>query len=279
MALNKRILKAADRSGKPLFGKTTLIGTRYYTGTDCYASGQGITTDGTYYYCTGTVVPFKFNGLTKIDMQTGEILLKKEKYLPEELALQGFNHYGGCTYFENKIYVAIEDVERKHPCLGVFSAETLEFTGQYKILGPEIQPNGILPWCAADSKNRLIYTGYFDHCDHINVFHIDDLSFVKHIPINRIVEKTQGAEMWNGLIYISCHDTWKKKHIYSIDPATGKVLTVMERDAGKNVVESEGMTICPMADGSFFHQLDVIYPLGLAIRRYSATKNIEITAK
>ena len=46
--------------------------------------------------------------------------------------------------------------------------------------------------------------------------------------------------MWNGLIYISCHDTWRKKHIYSIDPATGETTLVMERDAAKNIVESEG---------------------------------------
>ena len=44
----------------------------------------------------------------------------------------------------------------------------------------------------------------------------------------------------------------------------------MERDARRNIVESEGITICPMEDGSFFHQLDVLYPFTLAIRRYSA---------
>lgn len=274
MSSSNKILKRMDTGGKATFGKTELIESRYYCGTDCFASSQGITTDGKYYYCTGTVLPFNFHGLSKIDMQSGKVVMKREKYLPEELAKQGFNHYGGCTYFENNIYVAIEDKDRAHPCLGVFSAETLEFTGKYKILGPEIQPNGNLPWCAADKENRLIYTGYFDHCDHINVFSIDDLKFIKHISIDRVVEKTQGAEMWNGLIYITCHDTWGFKHIYSIDPATGKVLTVMERSAGKNIVESEGMTICPMDDGSFFHQLDVIYPFGLAIRRYSATEDI-----
>ena len=266
-------VKRIDFSGKPLTKGAALIGSRYYTGSDFYASAQGITTDGRYYYCTGTVVPLKFNGLTKIDMATGRVVLKKERYLPPELARQDFNHYGGCTYFENKIYVAIEDKQREHPCIGVFDADTLEFTGQYRILGPEIQPNGNLPWCAADKDNRLLYTGYFNHCDHINVLQIDTLEFVRHIPISRTVEHTQGAEMWNGLIYISCHDTWPKKHIYSIDPATGETKLVMERSAKHNLVESEGITIWPMADGSFFHQLDVIYPFALAIRRYSAVLN------
>ena len=259
-----------DRSGKVLWGSPRLLDSRYYTGTDLRASAQGITNDGRFYYCTGTIVALGFNGLTKIDMRTGEVLLKKERYLPQELARQDFNHYGGCTWFEGNIFVAVEDRHRQHPCLAVFSADTLEFTGRYRILGPELQPNGNLPWCAADRENRLVYTGYFNHCDHINVFSADTLDFIRSVPLNRVVEHTQGGEMWNGVIYISCHDTWRKKHVYAIDPATGRTVPVMERDARRNVVESEGITVCPTEDGAFFHQLDVIYPSVLAIRRYTA---------
>lgn len=276
MSIGRKILQLADTAGKVSFGASQPTGCLYLTGSDCFASAQGITTDGKYYYCTGTVLPLKFHGLTKIDCKTGVIVQKRDHYLPEELKKQGFNHYGGCTYFEGKIYVAVEDKQRAHPCIGVFSAENLEFTGEYQILGPEIQPNGNLPWCAADKENRLLYTGYFDGCDHINMFNIDTLELIKKIPLSRIVEKTQGGEMYGGLIYISCHDSWKKKHIYSIDPKTGKVLTVMERLTGGNLVESEGITILPMPDGSFFHQLDVIYPFGLVIRRYSAPKNVSL---
>ena len=274
MKNKKPLLAGLDRSGKVLTGSPRLLDTRYYTGTDFRASAQGITNDGTCYYCTGTVVPLKFNGLTKIDMKTGKVLMKRERYLPEELARQNFNHYGGCTYFEGKIIVAVEDKNRLHPCLAVFNAETLDFTGQYRILAPEIQPNGNLPWCAADREKRLLYTGYFNHCDHINEFSADTLEFIRSIPLRRVVEHTQGGEMWNGLIYISCHDTWRKKHVFSIDPATGETKLVMERDAGKAVIESEGITVCPTEDGAFFHQLDVIYPSLLAIRRYTAPEGV-----
>jgi hypothetical protein len=272
MAKTRNLL---DFSGKALTDGFRLVESRYYTGTDFLASAQGITNDGRCYYCTGTVLALGFHGLSKIDMQTGEVLLKKKKYLPPELAKQGFCHYGGCTYFEGKLYVAVEDEARAHPCIAVFDADTLTFTGEYRILGPEIQPNGNLPWCAADKENRLLYTGYFNHCDHINVFEIDTLDFIRHIPISRVVEHTQGGEMWGGLMYISCHDTWRKKHIFAIDPATGETTLVMARDAGKNIVESEGITVCPMEDGSFFHQLDVIYPFTLAIRRYTAPAGVE----
>ncbi len=262
-----QFVKLFDHGGKPSRGK--LLHSFYLTGKDFLSSAQGITNDGMFYYCTGTFVPLKHLGLTKIDMKTGVVVRARHNYLPEELAKQDFNHYGGCTYFEGKLYVAVEDLHRQHPCIAVFDADTLCFTGQYQILGPEIQPNGNLPWCAADREKRLIYTGYFNGCDHINEFHIDDLSFLRSIPIDRVVEHTQGGEMYDGLIYISCHDSWPKKHIYAIDPQTGHVEPVMARDAGPQIVESEGMTICPTEDGAFFHQLDVIYPSGVAIRRYS----------
>ena len=272
MKTSAKFLRTIDCGGKATGGESRIAGNHYLTGKAFLSSAQGITNDGTYYYCTGAFVPMKKTGLTKIDMQTGEVVLMRDSYMPSELKIQNFNHFGGCTYFENEIYVAVEDRYRKHPCLAVFSAETLAFTGRYQILGPKIQPEGNLPWCAADKEHRLLYTGYFNHCENINEFDIDTLSFRRSIPISRVVEKTQGGEMWDGLIYISCHDSWRKKHIYRIDPQTGQVETVMERSAGPHIVESEGMTICPMEDGSFFHQLDVIYPFGVAIRRYEKTK-------
>ena len=67
MSGNVKWVKRIDFSGKPLTKGATLIDSRYYTGSDFYASAQGITTDGRYYYCTGTVVPLKFNGLTEIN--------------------------------------------------------------------------------------------------------------------------------------------------------------------------------------------------------------------
>lgn len=276
MRFAKSLIRVADSAGGVSFGASRPTGRLYLTGSDFLCSAQGIATDGRYYYCTGTFVPLRYNGLTKIDIKTGCVVLKRERYLPEELKKQGFNHYGGCTCFEGKLYVAIEDKDRAHPCIGVFRTDTLEFTGEYRILGADIQPNGNLPWCAADRENQLLYTGFFDGCDRINKFDIDTLELLEKIPLSRTVEKTQGGEMYGGLIYISCHDSWRKKHIYSIDPATGRVLTVMERLTGANIVESEGMTILPLPDGSFFHQLDVIYPLGVAIRRYSAPKGVVI---
>lgn len=69
-------MKRIDFSGKPLTKGAALIGSRYYTGSDFYASAQGITTDGRYCYRTGTVVPLKFNGLTIIKRSSMTSLMK-----------------------------------------------------------------------------------------------------------------------------------------------------------------------------------------------------------
>ena len=269
MKWTKKALAAMDRDGRVSAGSGRLLSTRYYTGKDFLASAQGITNDGEFFYCAGTVLPLKFRGLSKIDVKTGEVVFRRDNYLPEPLAKAGFRHYGGATYFEKKIYVAVEAPAPQPPCVAVFSADDLSFTGEYHVLGPEVQPFGNLPWCAADKEKRVIYTGFFRGCDFVNVFDIDTFAFKKHIVLDKKIEHAQGGEVYDGIIYLSCHDTWKKKHIYAVDPTDGSVRLVMERDASHAVIESEGVTILKTEDGAFFHQLDVIYPATLAIRSYA----------
>ena len=258
-----------DKNGAVTAGSGRLLSTRYYTGKDALASAQGITNDGTFYYCAGTVLPLKFRGLSKIDMETGKVVLRRDNYLPEPLASEGFCHYGGCTYFEGRVYVAVEAPAPREPCIAVFDAKTLEFTGERHVLGPEYQPFGNLPWCAAHAEKRVLYTGFFRGCDFVNVFDIDTFAFMKHVVLDKKIEHAQGGEVHGGKIYLSCHDTWKKKHVYRVDPVSGEVSFVMERDASHAVIESEGVTVAKTPDGAFFHQLDVIYPGVLALRRYA----------
>lgn len=268
LSLCLTIMGYTDNGGKVNYGAFEYIGSNYYTGTDSFSSAQGITNDGEYLYCTGSVTPLFFTGLTKIDIQTGEIIAKNEKAMPTELSRQTFNHLGGVSYYDGKLYAAIEDAGRKHPCIGVFSAETLEFTGQYKILEEDIQPKGNLPWCAADKDKGVLYTGISRGCTFVNVLDINTLEFIERIELDASLYKTQGAEVYDGKIYISCNDTTSEKHIYAVDIETGTTEVVMERTTGTSIVESEGITIYETEDGVFFRQIDVLYPFGMAIREY-----------
>ena len=269
LCLSLSFIAAIDNGGENTLENAEYLGSKYFAGSDARCSTQGITNDGTYYYTTGAVVALGFNGLEKIDMETGEVVLQNTNAMPKELKKQSFNHLGGCTYFEGKIYVAVEDIMRKHPCIAVFSAETLQFTGEYKILGDEIQPNGNLPWCAVDEENRILYTGVSRGGEFVNALDIDTLELIEKRPIEHSLYRVQGAEFYDGLLYISCNDETKVKHVYAVDPESGEIQTVLERKSGTNSVEAEGITVRTDEDGSLLLDvLDVINSFNTALRTY-----------
>ena len=269
LCLSLSFIAAIDNGGENTLENAEYLGSKYFAGSDARCSTQGITNDGAYYYTTGAVVALGFNGLEKIDMETGEVVLQNTNAMPKELKKQSFNHLGGCTYFEGKIYVAVEDIMRKHPCVAVFSAETLQFTGEYKILGDEIQPNGNLPWCAVDEENRILYTGVSRGGEFVNALDIDTLELIEKRPIEHSLYRVQGAEFYDGLLYISCNDETKVKHVYAVDPESGEIQTVLERKSGTNSVEAEGITVRTDEDGSLLLDvLDVINSFNTALRTY-----------
>lgn len=268
LCLSLSLIGAIDNGGADALANAEYLGSKYYSGDDFRCSSQGITNDGEYYYTTGAVVALGFNGLQKIDIETGEVLLQNTDAMPEELKEQTFNHLGGCTYFEGKIYVAVEDMFRKHPCIAVFDADTLTFTGEYKILDESIQPNGNLPWCAVDPENRILYTGVSRDGEFVNALNIDTLELIEQKPIEHSLHRIQGAEFYKGLLYISCNDETKVKHVYSLDPDTGNIETVLERKAGTNSVEAEGVTVREAEGGIILDVLDVINSSNSAIRTY-----------
>ena len=269
LCLSLSFIAAIDNGGENTLENAEYLGSKYFAGSDARCSTQGITNDGTYYYTTGAVVALGFNGLEKIDMETGEVVLQNTNAMPKELKKQSFNHLGGCTYFEGKIYVAVEDIMRKHPCIAVFSADTLQFTGEYKILGEEIQPNGNLPLCAVDEENRILYTGVSRGGEFVNALDIDTLELIEKRPIEHSLYRVQGAEFYDGLLYISCNDETKVKHVYAVDPESGEIQTVLERKSGTNSVEAEGITVRTDKDGSLLLDvLDVINSFNTALRTY-----------
>ena len=269
MCLSLSLVAAIDNGGDDKLQKGEYVGSQYFSGADFRCSTQGITNDGEYYYTTGAVVALGFNGLQKIDIKTGEVVLQNTDAMPAELKKQTFNHLGGCTYFEGKIYVAVEDLFRKHPCIAVFSAETLEFTGEYKILDEEVQPNGNLPWCAVDEENRILYTGVSRGGEFVNAIDIDTLELIEKRPIEHSLHRIQGAEFYKGLLYISCNDETKVKHVYTLDPNTGEIETLLERKAGTNSVEAEGITVRESDDGKvLLDVIDVINSSNSVIRTY-----------
>ena len=210
--------------------------------------GQGVTTDGQYFYFSGNLF------LNKTDMQTNKTLVKNVMAIPPQLLLLGDNHIGGISYYNKTIYAAIEDSKVwKYPIVALFDSATLKFTGRYSILSAELQKNGV-PWIAVDGENGYLYSAQRDNSPALIVYDLQTLTFVKTVPLSMTVDKIQGAEMYKGILYAATNDATQA--VYAINPVTGEAHKYFDRNLVSGS-EGEGMTVLETADGAVFHTLDL----------------------
>jgi len=77
---------------------------------------------------------------------------------------------------------------------------------------------------------------------------------VKTLPLSTPLDRIQDAEVYGGTLYCNS-DNGDEKSILAVNPVTGKVKHVLDRNLGRDI-EAEGFTVLPMDDGSFFHHTD-----------------------
>ena len=213
-----------------------VIAKNTYVLNDYHMSSQGVTNDGEYFYFSGN------KNLGKADMETGEIFRITTNAIPKELEEKGCNHIGGLSYYNGYVYAAIEDgPDYLNSFIALYDAETLKFTGTYYELPHELHLEGV-PWCAVDVERNYLYTAEWTKAKVLNVFSLDDMSLVKTVPLSEPIDRIQGAEMFDGKLYMSCDEENDLKRILSLDVETGKVEYVFTRNVGK-VFEAEGMTV------------------------------------
>ncbi|MEI6578588.1 MAG: hypothetical protein WCN92_03905 [Eubacteriales bacterium] len=214
-----------------------------------YTHSQDVTTDGKSYYFSSrwSLIKTGLDGKTEIAMNINAI--------PQELKDKfGSAHIGGISYWNGTVYAAIEDSKVwKYPIVALFDSITLKFTGKYYHLSAELQINGV-PWIAVDGEKGYIYAAQRDNSPALIVYDLQTLEFVKTIPLLTPVNKIQGGEMYEGLLYVSTQD--ETQAVYSINPITGAVKKCFDQNLTKGS-ESEGMTMLETPDGAIFHTLDL----------------------
>lgn len=226
----------ADEKALPSPDGAEIIAKNTYVLTDYQMSSQGVTNDGEYFYFSGN------ERLGKADMEKGEIFLINANPIPKELKDKGCNHIGGLSYYNGYIYAAVEDgPDYLNSFIVLYDAETLEFTGTYYELPHELHLEGV-PWCAVDVERNYLYTAEWTNATVLNVFSLDDMSLVKTIPLSEPIDRIQGAEMFNGKLYMSCDELNDMKRIFTLDVETGKVEVCFTRNIGE-VFEAEGLTV------------------------------------
>lgn len=233
--------------------------------------GQGITTDGEYYYTSGAIAALDLTALAKFSFDDMELVDTHINPLPDECTDRDDDHIGGISVYNGKIYASVEDSdEYLSPCIVVFDCETLEATGEIYDLPNNIYDDGV-PWCAVDGETGLLYTSKWNDISSIYVYNVaDSMSFVKEIPLSETIHRIQGGEFYNGTLYLSndIEDNGNYKNILSVDVETGKVDVAAIRDVGGENVEAEGLTFYPSEDGSVMHVLDYNKVIGIFVHHY-----------
>ncbi len=234
--------------------------------------GQGITTDGEYYYTSGSLSGIGLTALAKFDCKGFELVDSHINPLPKHCSERGNNHIGGISYYDGKIYAPVEGGDEVYACIVVFDAETLEATGEVYDLPNEIYTDGV-PWCAVDTQTGYLYASKWNDIETIYVYDTaDSMKLVKEIDLTGIekISRIQGGEFYEGTLYLSedIKNNGTFKNILSVDVDSGEVKVAFVRDVGGDNVEAEGMTFLRTDDGAVMHVLDYNKVIGIFVHHY-----------
>ena len=232
--------------------------------------GQGITTDGEYYYTSGSITAIDFQALGKFTVDGMKNVKTRINPLPDVCKDRGNNHIGGISYYDGKIYASVEGGNDCYACIVTFDCETLKPTGDVYDLPNELYDDGI-PWLAVDGESGLLYASKWNDIEYVRVYDIKDgMKNVGNIRLSEKIHRIQGGEFFNGTLYLSndIEDNGNFKRILSVDTATGEVKVAAERDVGGENVEAEGLTFVETSDGAEMHVLDYNKLIGVFVHHY-----------
>lgn len=140
------------------------LNTTAYILVDAFFHGQGITTDGAYYYFSSNL------GLVKTELDGETVVEQNSLALPAELILKGCNHIGGISYYDGRIFATTEDSGSfEQLYMLAFDCDTLEplyYTRLCRSKTTKTAP----PRCAADSERGVIYSARRDRFDELNAY-------------------------------------------------------------------------------------------------------------
>ena len=249
-----------------------LVSTHNFVFEKALLMGQGITTDGEYYYTSGSLAGINLTALAKFTVEDMVMTDSVINPLPGLCSERGNNHIGGISYYDGKIYAPVEGGDVRYACIVVFDCETLEATGEVYDLPNELYGDGV-PWCAVDGETGYLYASRWNDIETIYVYDTaNEMKLVREIDLKGMekISRIQGGEFYNGTLYLSedIHNNGTIKNILAVNPETGMVTLAAERDVGGDNIEAEGMTFLPCDDGTVMHVLDYNKLIGITVRHY-----------
>jgi subtilase-type serine protease len=217
------------------------------------ARGQGVTTDGTYWYFSGT------HSLEITDAAYNTILIDSNAILSQVGLADGYtdvtlNHIGDIDYANGKLYISLDATQRdpitnnkySNPVFAVYDAATLTWTGEAYALNPPHGIHDIASWVAVDAANGLAYGIAYDNATELTVYNLADFSFKEYLPLSQVVDQAQGGKILNGYMYFATDND--EKLLMRANLSTGEVEVIgnLKIDGEQEV---EGLSIKWTGDG------------------------------
>ena len=249
-----------------------LIDTDTFIMEEALIMGQGITTDGEYYYTSGTITAVNITAIAKHTVgDEVKTVARNLDPLPSVCKNRGSNHIGGISYYNGKIYASVEGGSEVPACIVVYDAETLKAEGVYDLPSKEFYDG--VPWCAVDKETGYLYASEWDTTKTIYVYDVNNnMAFVKAINLTGLgsIRRIQGGEFYDGTLYLSqdSNKDGKIRKIFAVDTETGEVTLAAERDVGSEKIEAEGMTFTKDENGVVLHVLDYNKTIGIFLHHY-----------
>jgi subtilase-type serine protease len=224
------------------------------------ARGQGVTSDGTYWYFSGThsleIADSNFNTVS-INSDAIAASLK----IPSEFSDAGLNHIGDIDYADGLLYISLDSSNRdpitnlkyNNPVFAIYDAKTLEYTGQAYVLNPPGGTVDIASWVAVDAKAGLAYGMAYDNATQIAVYNLSDFSFKEYLPLSQVVDQAQGGKILDGWMYFSSDDADKTLSRANLKTGEVEILGNIKLDAEQEI---EGLSFKWTKDGWSLNVLD-----------------------
>lgn len=250
--------------------------TDVFTLVDALVMGQGIANDGEFFYTSGAITALNWNALAKFDIETMEPVLYNFQAIPDDMAQAGYDHIGGISCYDGKIYASVEgepDDSGYIASIVTFDTETLEPTGDVYTLPKDIYDDGV-PWCAVNGQTGYLYASRWNNIESIYEYDTaDNMRLLREIPLSTEIRRIQGGDFYEGVLYLSFDrkNEGNFKCVQKVNIATGEVETAFERNVGGENIEAEGITVYPSSDGSLFHILDYNKVASVFVRHYKVT--------
>ena len=208
---------------------------------------QGVATDGTYYYVSGS------RALYKCD-KSGEVILENKepfKTFPKEAVC---DHIGDIDYYNGELYIGAEEFKEGRGFniqIAIYDAETLEYkrsipfdekSGQIEVCAITVDPIRKIAWMADWCNGRYLYQ-----------YDLTTGTYIGKLHLQPVPQYQQGVYYYDGHLFITADDGdanyWEPDHMYRVnaDPAATCGLVELEKVFNEftRAGEIEGLCVDP----------------------------------